>query len=116
MKRIEAFSSEGSTLRPKPPAPSALTSLLTSALAIVIVGLVTYGVNLAGHYAESRGVSLKNALIIEGSLAGSIAILAACVWFQSREKPVIASWLCLGMLVRAAWSGWLLVKLLYPTL
>ncbi len=85
-----------------------------TALALVLVAAVSYGVNAVGAYAETHGWSLKSALILEIALAAGCAAMAGVVWAASPAVKVAASWLCLASVVRAGWSAWLLARLLIP--
>lgn len=117
MKRI-ASSRVG--VRPPPATgqggPSALTGLAGNALGLLLVAAASYAITVVGHYAEARGWSLRQALILECSLSGALAVLAGVFWAGSRTLKLVASWICLASLVQTVWAGWILLNVIYPNL
>lgn len=117
MKRI---ASSRTGVRPEPrhgeTGPSALTGLAGNALGLLLVAAASYAITALGHYAEARGWSLRQALILECSLAGALALLAGVIWAGSRTLRLVASWICLASLVHVAWAGWILLGVVYPDL
>lgn len=115
MRRIESSRPPAAAYKPAR-TPTALTGLAGNALAIALLAALSYAVNLTGHYAEARGWSLRDAQILEASLAGGGAALFALMWWLTTRTRVVASWLCLGLIVRAGCSIWILLRIRFPGL
>ena len=117
VKRIASSRTGG---RPQPrqshEGPSALTGLGGNALGLLLVAAASYAIIALAHYAEARGWSLRQSLILECSLSGALAALAGVIWAASQRLKLIASWLCLASLVHVVWAGWILLNVIYPGL